>query len=85
MGCLLGGCLPRGGAGVHHHPTCGQTDACENVTFPQLLLRTVMKNIDVVRCSLDVFSKNLEVFQSTQGCIYTSALYIIVQKRKSDT
>ena len=28
----LGGCTPA---------PCGQTDACENITFPQLLLRTV--------------------------------------------
>ena len=30
------GCLPGG-----IHPPCGQTDTCENITFPQLLLRTV--------------------------------------------
>ena len=24
-----------------HLPPCGQTDACENITFPQLLLRMV--------------------------------------------
>ena len=35
----LGRCLPTGGV----HPR-GQTDVCENITFPQLLLRTV--NID---------------------------------------
>ena len=34
-----GGGLPRG----VHLPPCGQTDTCENITFPQLLLRTVMK------------------------------------------
>ena len=28
-----------------HAPTRGQTDACKNVTFPQLLLRTVTKEI----------------------------------------
>ena len=31
------GCLPRG---VYTSP-CGQTDTCENITFPQLLLWTV--------------------------------------------
>ena len=37
--CLLGGvCLPAGGCIL---PLCGQTDTCENITFPQLLLRTV--------------------------------------------
>ena len=37
------GCLPRGGVcpGGCTPPSCGQTDACENITFPQLLLRTV--------------------------------------------
>ena len=53
-GCLarglcvcLGGVWPgvsaQGGAkgGVHLFSSCGQTDACENITFPQLLLRTV--------------------------------------------
>ena len=36
-GFCLGGCLPRG---VYTSP-CGQTDTCKNITFPQLLLRTV--------------------------------------------
>ena len=31
-GCLPGGCTPP----------CGQTDICENITFLQLLLRTVI-------------------------------------------
>ena len=35
-GCLPGG-LPRGWT----PPPCGQTDTCENITFPQLLLRMV--------------------------------------------
>ena len=29
----------------HAHVPCGQTDAYENITFPQLLLRAVMKPI----------------------------------------
>ena len=33
----MGGCLPRG---VYTSPSRAQTDACENITFPQLLLRT---------------------------------------------
>ena len=33
--CLPGGCLPEGVF------PCGQTDRCENITFPQLLSRTV--------------------------------------------
>ena len=42
-GCLpdRGGCLPC--RGVYTSPPRGQTDAYENITFPQLLLRTVMK------------------------------------------
>ena len=40
-GCLRGGCTPLGQA-----PLCGQTDACENLTFPQLLLRTVMIHVN---------------------------------------
>ena len=39
-GCLPGGrgCLP---GGVYTSSPRGQTDTCENITFPQLLLRTV--------------------------------------------
>ena len=41
----LGGCLPRRGVHLHHPPTVGRmTDACGNITFPQLLLRTVITN-----------------------------------------
>ena len=39
-GCLPRGCLPS--AGGCTPPSCGQTDICENITFPQLLLRTVI-------------------------------------------
>ena len=52
--CLPGGCLPARGVvclggvclpgGVHLPPPRGQTDTCENITFPQLLLRTVKIN-----------------------------------------
>ena len=42
-GCLSGGVCP---GGVPPDPETetpgGQTDTCENTTFPQLLLRTVM-------------------------------------------
>ena len=38
LGCIcLEGSLPRGVYTTHH----GQTDTCENITFPQLLLQTV--------------------------------------------
>ena len=30
-------------APLHHASPCGQTDTCENITFPQLLLRMVQK------------------------------------------
>ena len=33
-----GGCLP---GGVYTSPPCGQTDTCKNITFTELLLRTV--------------------------------------------
>ena len=38
-----GGCLSRGNVcpGGCTPPSCGQTDACENITFQQLLLSTV--------------------------------------------
>ena len=36
--CLSRGCLPRRGC---IPPPSEQTDTCKNVTFPQLLLRTV--------------------------------------------
>ena len=41
----VGRCLPRGVSawqGVYTSSPCGQTDTCENITFPQLLLRTVI-------------------------------------------
>ena len=56
-GCLPGGCLPRvgvcpwgvvsdqlhRGGGVCQTPPVNRlTDVCENITFPQLLLRTVI-------------------------------------------
>ena len=41
-GCL-GGCLPRGVVLYTYPPVDRMTDACENITFPQLLLRTVIK------------------------------------------
>ena len=42
--CLGGGgpegvCLPKGGGGQTPPTPCGQTHACENITFPQLRLR----------------------------------------------
>ena len=36
-----GGCLPAKRVGGCTPPPCGQTDTCEKITFPQLLLRTV--------------------------------------------
>ena len=39
--CLSGWCLSR--VVIHLPLPCGQTDACENITFLQLLLRTVIK------------------------------------------
>ena len=52
-GCLSrqGVCLPGGSVypsmqwGRHSH--CGQTDTCKNITFPQLLLPTVI-NVDQI-------------------------------------
>ena len=44
-GCLPRGCLPRGrgvcSGGLHYPPVDRTTDACENITFPQLLLQMV--------------------------------------------
>ena len=39
--CLPPHTYPAIHAPCHARPTCGQTDTCENITFPQLLLRTV--------------------------------------------
>ena len=44
-GICPGGCLPDTGWWCTP-PPCGQTDTCENITFPQLLLRTVKKQPD---------------------------------------
>ena len=43
-GCLSrGGCLPEGrGVCLSYVTPFGQTDARENITFPQILLRTVI-------------------------------------------
>ena len=52
--CLTLGCLPgqgvstRGG-GLHLPPVDRMTDACENITFPQLLLWTVKITICTTR------------------------------------
>ena len=37
-----GGCLPSAWGDGCTPPLCGQTDTCENMTFPQLLLRVVI-------------------------------------------
>ena len=50
--CPGGGCTP---------PPCGQTDTCENIIFPQLLLRTVKMGRNIV---LDIILViNPETFQ----------------------
>ena len=48
-GCLPGEgvCLPNRGWGWESAPR-GQTDTCENITFPQLLLRTVKRNVTLM-------------------------------------
>ena len=38
-------CLPRRGPSQGGRCSCGQTDTCENITFPQLLLRTVINRL----------------------------------------
>ena len=45
-GVCPGGCLPGGVClgGAHLPPVDRMSDACENITFPQLLLRTVMNS-----------------------------------------
>ena len=47
--CLHGECLPREGVSAGGctppNPVDRMTDACENITFPQLLLRTVIMDI----------------------------------------
>ena len=45
--CKGGGCLPArvsAHGGSYTSPPRGQTDAYKNITFPQLLFRTVKKN-----------------------------------------
>ena len=41
------GCLPKGVSARERTPPPGQTDDCENKTFPQLLLRTVITQRDL--------------------------------------
>ena len=57
-------------APCHACPPCGQTDACENITFPQLLLRAV--NISALLClvyisSPCVFDKFIHVANENIG------------------
>ena len=50
-----GVCL--GGGGVYHLLLlCGQTDTCENITFPQLLLRTVINTAKLHKHGCTCFS-----------------------------
>ena len=52
-GVWSGGCLPGMGVSAREgavclravHLPCGQIDTCENITFPQLLLRTVITRL----------------------------------------
>ena len=45
VGVSAGGCLPRGCLLRHPPPLVNRiTDRCKNITFPQLLLRTVTRN-----------------------------------------
>ena len=72
-GCLPGGCLPRGRClpervcvsqhamgQTPHRPLWTEflTHACENITFPQLLLRTVMIKKVGIRILRSQFVKN---------------------------
>ena len=50
----VGGYLPR--EGIHPQPY-GQTDVCENITFPQLLLRTV--EMELCEWTKKLFFKNV--------------------------
>ena len=82
-GCVCWGCLPRGGCllawreGVYTSPVDRITDACENITFQQLLLRMIIRNnteeiIDILSllCYVDV-NRNGEYLLtiSTGNCI----------------
>ena len=72
--CLLGGvwlprgvsaCRGRGGEGLYTSP-CGQTDTCENITFPQLLLRTVKRHDgENVAKMFTKYSQNTYIFTCT--------------------
>ena len=63
--CLLpGGCLHSAWGGVHLAPR--QTDTCENITFPQLLLRTV----------IIVFVANATLSQATYVSLRISIPYV---------
>ena len=68
-----GGCLPRWvclrrgvsifcmGVYTSHH--CGQTDTCEKITFPKLLLRTIKTCL----VSMDDQSENRKMLQPTRS------------------
>ena len=59
-GICPGGCLPRScvcPGGVHHPPVNRISDRCKNITFPQLLLRTVIIGF-VQFSSGDIFKEN---------------------------
>ena len=60
--CLPGVCLPEGVLPGGVLPPCGQTDTCENITFPQLLLGTVIKEILV---DAQAWFKSISIFRLT--------------------
>ena len=67
-GVFVGGCLPDRGGGVCPRgiclggctPPCGQTDTCENIFFPQLLLWTATSQFGLAVCNMQERSGNLE-------------------------
>ena len=83
-GGSAGGCVSQLVMG--QTPSCGQTDTCKNITFPQLLLRTVMIYItnlnlcisaDLVVGATGRFSR--EIQKRVPGS-ESSAFYIIAHK-----
>ena len=88
-GFCLGGCTPEVHAGIHTPSAycmlgytspllCGQTDTCENFTFPQLLLRAVISRSTILAKCVNYSSIHAKC--CSQNTFETRNSYTIVMR-----